>query len=68
MAFKCISSLTSFAWAVPPTSAHDKHACLCAFADTPLDRGDTVAIGPKDDQFYCALLCIIVQLEVCPSD
>lgn len=57
-----------FAWAVPPSPAPDKHACLCAFADLPLDSVDTVAIGPKGDQFYCAFLCTIVQLEVCTSD
>lgn len=60
MPFKGIPSLPPFAWAVPPSPARDKHACFFAFADSPLDSVDTVAIGSKSDQFYCAFLRTIV--------
>lgn len=68
MPFKGIPSLPPFRVGCSPVTCARQTCVFMAFADLPLDSVDTVAIGPKGDQFYCAFLCTIVQLEVCTSD
>ncbi len=64
MAIKCITSLPSVAWAVPPSPARDKHACFRALADQQLGSATAGLNSDNKYQKVCANLCMIVQNNI----